>query len=386
MKVLVLGGAGIVGKAITKDLAAQPDVTQVVIGDLNLSRPEKYLKKLGSPKVSAERIDVNDTAKLVKRMKDFDVVANCVYYNTILPVTKAAIEAKVSIVDLGGFFYGTMKQMELDAEARKAGITMLHGCGSGPGATNVLARYGADRLDRVDEIHLRAGGVAPSPGSPPVKGAGMTIRTVIDEYTWNPVVFDHGEYKKMACISGKEFVKFPDPIGVKPTYYSLHSEPLTLSKYIQGVQVVDIKVVFPDEEIARLSPFIEFGLTSSDPVDFEGRPVVPRQFVDRILAAQEQEEEEQGSEYCASVIVVTGEREGVPTKLTYEFMVEHEKQWGNTKTGVPLSVGVLMIGRGEVTKRGFTVPEDCIDPKQYITELKKRGFTFKETEERIRNL
>jgi saccharopine dehydrogenase-like NADP-dependent oxidoreductase len=251
---------------------------------------------------------------------------------------------------------------------------------------NVLARDAANKLDRVDEIHIRAGGVAPSPGSPPPKGAGMTIRTVIDEYTWNPIVYELGEYKKVPCISGKEIVKFPDPIGLKPAYYSLHSEPLTLGKYIQGVKVVDIKVVFPDEEVQKLTPLIEFGLTSQAPIDFQGHSIVPREFIDRVLAAQEQEEEEQGSEFCASVIYVTGEKKGELVKLTYEFLVEHEKRWGNTKTGVPFSVGVLMIGRGEVTQRGFTVPEECIDPLKFIQELKQRGFTFKETEETIRSL
>lgn len=386
MEILVLGGAGIVGKAISKDLVAQPDVSKVVLGDLSVKRAEKYLQLLGSPKASVEKIDVMDHDKLVKTMKGFDVIANCVYYNTILQVTKAAIEAKVHVVDLGGFFYGTIKQMEMTDEAKKAGITLLHGCGSGPGVNNVLARHAANKLDVVDEIHIRAGGAAPSPGSPPVKGAGMTIRTVIDEYTTNPMVYDHGEFKKMPCIFGKEMIKFPDPIGLQPTYYSLHSEPLTLGKYIKGVKVVDIKVVFPDEEIGKLIPLLEFGLLGQDPVQLQGHSIIPRHFVDHILAGQEQEEEEQGSEFCASVIYVTGEKKGEPVKLTYEFMVEHEKRWGNTKTGVPFSVGVLMIGRGEITKRGFTVPEDCIDPIKFIQELKKRGFTFKETEETIRTL
>ncbi|OGP96730.1 MAG: hypothetical protein A2157_04465 [Deltaproteobacteria bacterium RBG_16_47_11] len=386
MKILVLGGSGIVGKAITKDLVSQPDVSQVVIGDLNVKRGEKYLEHLGSAKASVRKVDVNNHQELVKLMKGFDVIANCVYYNTILQVTQAAIEAKVHTVDLGGFFYGTIKQMEMDADLKKAGVTLLHGCGSGPGMNNVLARYAANKLDRVDEIHIRAGGVAPSPGSPPLKGAGMTIRTVIDEYTWNPMVYDHGEYKKMPCISGKEMVEFPDPIGLKPTYYSLHSEPLTLGKYIKGVKVVDIKVVFPDEEISKLTPLIEFGLTSQESIDFQGHSINPRQFIDRVLAAQEQEEEEQGSEFCASVLWITGLKDKTPVKLTYEFMMEHEKRWGNTKTGVPFSVGVLMIGRGEITKRGFTVPEEAIDPVKFIQEVKKRGFSFKETEETVREL
>lgn len=386
MKILVLGGAGIVGKAITKDLVAQPDVSKVVIGDINVRRAEKYLDHLGSSKASVEKVDVSDMRNLIRTMKDFDVIASCIYYGMIIPMTKAAISAKVHIADLGGFFYGTMKQMELDEEVKRAGITLLHGCGSGPGLNNVVCRYAADKMDRVDEIHIRAGGVASSPGSGPVKGAGMTIRTVIDEYTHNPMVYENGQFKKMPCIQGREVVRFPDPIGEQPTYYSLHSEPLTLSKYIRGVKVVDIKVVFPDEEVAKLSPLLELGLTGNEPVEFQGQSIIPRQFLDQVLVSQEEEEEGEGKEFCATVLWVTGKKDKEPVKLTYEYMVEHDKRWGNTKTGVPFSVGVLMIGRGEITNRGFTVPEECIDPVKFIGEVKKRGFIFTETEERVRKL
>ena len=386
MKVLVLGGAGIVGKAITKELSAQSDVSQVVIGDMNAEGAEKYMARLGGDKVSFEKINVSDHDRLVKSMQGFDVVANCVYYETILEVTKAAIEAGVHIVDLGGFYYGTQKQMKLHEEAASAGVTLLHGCGSGPGLTNIVSRYAADRLDKVDEIHIRAGGVAPSPGSPPIKGAGMTIRTVLDEFTINPMAFENGEHVQKPCISGREVVVFPDPIGAHPTYYSLHSEQYTLSKYIEGVNTVTLKVVFPEDELAKLKPLIDLGLTSNEPIDYNGQSIAPRQFLDRILVGQEQQEEEQGSEFCASVIYVTGERGGQAVKLTYTFMVEHEKRWGNTKTGVPLAVGTLMLGRGEITKRGFTVPEECIDPGKFILECKDRGFVFTEKEEIIRKL
>jgi saccharopine dehydrogenase (NAD+, L-lysine-forming) len=387
MKILVLGGAGIVGKAITKDLLEQPDVSKVVIGDIGVERAEKYLSTLGSSKGFVEKIDVNDYNHLVKKMKGFDVIANCVYYGMVIPITKAAIEAKVHYSDLGGFVTGTQAQSEMDEEIQKAGITVLHGCGSGPGITNILARYGADKLDRVDEIHIRAGATAPSAGSPEVKGAGMTIQTVLDEFTMPPVIWDNGEYRELPPISGREVVEFPEPLGEQVCYFSRHSEPWTLGKYIgKGLKHANIKVVFPQEELDKLTPFIESGLTSREPIDFKGRNIVPREFLDHLLVARELLEEEQGSEFCGTLQWVTGMKDNEPVKITHSFMVEHEKRWGNTKTGVCFSVGILMIGRGQITKRGFTVPEEAIDPVKFIEEVKKRGFIFTEKEERFRNL
>ncbi len=386
MKILVLGGSGIVGRAVVKDLAEQRDVSQIVIGDLNVAKAKKFAAQIKSRKVSVRSMDVSDYPKLVQTMKGFDAVGNCVYYGTLLEVTHAAIEAKVHVADLGGMFHLTKKQMNLDGPAKKAGITILPCCGSGPGLNNVLARYGTDKLDQVDDIHIRAGGTAPSPGSPAVKGPGMTIRTVLDEFAMNPIIYKNGKFREVPPLSGKEIVKFSEPIGEQPAYYSLHSEPLTLGMYIKGVKVVTLKVIFPDREIKKINPLIEMGLTSTGPIEFQGKKVSPRQMIDQILASQEQHEEEQGREICATILWVTGKKNGEPTKLTYEYWVEHEKKWGNTKTGVPLAVGLLMLGREQITMRGFAAPEQCINPNDFIKELKQRGFVFRETEEKIRNL
>jgi len=386
MKILVLGGSGIVGRAVVKDLAAQKDVSKIVIGDLNVAKAKKYLSQLKSKKVSVQYVDVSDPNKLVKTMRGFDVVGNCVYYGTLLDVTQAAIKAGVHVADLGGMFHMTKKQMKFDGPAKKAGVTVLACCGSGPGLNNVLARYGADKLDRVDEIHIRAGGVAPAPGSPPVKGPGMTIRTVLDEFAMNPIIYENGGFKEVPPLSGREIVKFSDPIGEQPAYYSLHTEPLTLGMYIKGVKVVTLKVIFPDKEIEKINPLVEMGLASKEPIPWERKKISPRQIVDHILASREQQEEDRGREVCGTVLWVTGIKDGVPTKLTYEYWVEHEKKWGNTKTGAPFAVGLLMLGRGGITMRGFAAPEQCIDPILFMKELRKRGFVFKETEEKIRIL
>ena len=174
MKILVLGGSGIVGRAVVKDLAAQSDVSRIVIGDVNVSKAKKFIAQLKTKKASVQHIDVSDHEKLVRAMKGFDVVGNCVYYGTLLDITRAAIEAGVHVADLGGMFHMTKKQMKFDGQAKKAGVTVLCCCGSGPGLNNVLARYGADQLDRVDEIHIRAGGVAPAPVHSPAPATHCT--------------------------------------------------------------------------------------------------------------------------------------------------------------------------------------------------------------------
>ena len=385
MKVLLLGGAGIVGRAAIKDLVAQDDVSQVIVADLEISRMEQYIRMLGTSKVELRKIDVTDRRALVDLMRGCDVVGNATYWKFCVPVSKAAIEAKVHVVDIGGFYYETQKQMALDAEAKTAGITMLSGCGSGPGINNVLARYGADYLDQTDEIVMHCGGGAPSPNGPPPKGPGMTIRTVLDEFTSKPVVWENGKYAEVPPLSGKEVVRFSEPIGEKTTYCSLHTELATLPLFIKGVKRVVLKVVFPEKEIAEIQPLIDMGLTKTEPILWEGKEVTPRQLLDVILVAKERKVEDAGSQIAATLMTVSGVKAGMPTKLTYEYWVEQEKKWGNKKTGAPFVIGMLMLARKEFTQRGFAAPEH-LNPVAFIDQLKKRGFVFKETKETTRSL
>jgi lysine 6-dehydrogenase len=379
MRVLLLGGSGIVGRAAIKDLVAQDDVSEVVVADLNTGKAKRYLKGLGSNKVSVISLDVSNHTRLVETMRGFDVVGNCVYWKFLIPISKAAIEAKTHVVDLGGMFYETVKQMDLDGSAKESGVTLLSSCGSGPGINNVLARYGAEKLDRVDAIDIWAGAVAPSAGSPPPKGPGMTIRSILDEFTINPMIYENGEYREFPLLSGKETVRFSEPIGEQTLYFSIHTEPLTLGKFIPGVKRVTLKVVFPDKEISRIRPLIELGLTKTEPIRWDGKEIAPRQFLDTILVSSEQRAKEEGKEWCATLVRVSGDKDAYHTKITYEYLVEHEKKWGNTKTGVPFAIGILMLGRGQITMKGFAAPERCINPEDFIAELKKRDFVIKET-------
>lgn len=44
-------------------------------------------------------------------------------------------------------------------------------------------------------------------------------------------------------------------------------------------------------------------------------------------------------------------------------------------TALPLAIGALMLGRGEIRLPGVVAPEDCIDPGPFLVELEKRGVS-----------
>ena len=133
MRALVLGGTGTMGQAAARDLIKQEQVKKVILGDI-ITDPSKLHETLrNSEKVSLSRIDVNDHEGLVRGIKDVDVVINCAgpFHKTALLVARAAIEAKVSYVDIC-YEYEVVSHLfvpEIDNPAKEAGITILTGKG-----------------------------------------------------------------------------------------------------------------------------------------------------------------------------------------------------------------------------------------------------------------
>jgi saccharopine dehydrogenase-like NADP-dependent oxidoreductase len=150
--VLVLGGAGEMGSVAVADLVGRT-AHEVTIGDVRPDVARALLRSLGAPdRVVA--VDVDDLASLAAAMRGTDVVLNATYMRHNVSVTDAAIAAHVHLVDLGSYYAETLEQLDRHGLAKAARCRIVPGCGVAPGLTNVLARLGADRLDRVDAIRI----------------------------------------------------------------------------------------------------------------------------------------------------------------------------------------------------------------------------------------
>jgi len=382
MKILVLGGAGAMGMVTVKDLAESLDVSEVIIGDISIQRIEQIKEWIASEKVSTSIVNVTDHASLIKAMKDADAIANATPYHLNIPVMKAALEARKNLTDLGGVYYTTLKQLEMNDEARKAGITTVLGCGLAPGITDILAKYGADKLDVVNEVHIKYGEI----NIEPVKYK-WSFRTVLEEYTTGPVVYQNGEYKKLPPFSGKQTVKFPEPIGEQMCCYGLYSGVATLPRTIgKGVRVVDCLMVYREEDEQRIKVLNEMGLTSSEPVDFKGTMISPKEFLLRCAPPPDAK----ARDVAGAIVEVLGEKGGERVKCTYSLVCPFHEKYGVSAlaylTGVPLSIVSQMLAKGEISEKGVLPPEVAVNPKPFFAELAERGIKINETIETTRML
>jgi len=372
MKALVLGGTGGMGQGVARDLIKQEQITKVTLGDINTD-PNRVQEKLrASEKVSLIRIDVNDHKGMVSAIKDVDVVINCAgpFYKTAVAVAKASVEAKVNYIDICDDYEAAeiLFASDIDKAAKEAGITVLTGMGSDPGTNNVLVKWYANKLDRVDEIYLYwVVSIAELAGAAWDHSLHMTLGKI-------PQYFD-GKLQHVEGGGGEETEKFLDPLGECLISYVGHPQPITIPRYIKDVKKVVIKGALIPLWVDRLiKEQKETGLLSKEPIDVKGEKVVP---YDLTLKLWEEipKNRDNGPAASGLKVIVKGERKG--KLVTYTADIVGRMAPG---TGLPASIAALMMDTGEVTVKGVVAPEGCINPDKFLAELLKRGAKIHQTE------
>jgi len=375
MRIVVLGGAGAMGMVTTRDLAESPAVSEVVLCDANVERAKEVAGWVASDKLSVRRVDISSQEGIIEAMKDADAIANATPYHLNLVVTKSAIKAGTDLTDLGGVYYMTLKQLRLDKVAREAGVTVVLGCGVAPGIADVLAKYGADKLDGVKEVRIRYGEVNLTPAK-----YKWTFRTVLEEYTRGPVIYQSGKFKRLPPFSGKHVVGFPEPVGKRSCCYALYSGLATLPTTInKGVQMVDCAMSYTDEDEQRINILKEMGLTNTKPIVVKGVKMSPREFLLQVAPPPDVKVKD-----AASIVVeVLGEKEGESTRCTYSLVYQYHEKYGVSAlaylTGVPLSIVSQMLAKGDIEQKGVLPPETAIKPELFIEELGMRRIKINET-------
>lgn len=386
MRIVVLGGAGLMGRIAVKDLAASYGVDQVVIADRNTDLAHKVanLIPVGRSKVSVVHTDVTDHEGLVATLRGADAVLNAVHYYFNLNVMRACLEARTHYTDMGGLFYNTRKQLLLHNEFVAAGLTAVLGMGSAPGVPNVQARYAADRLDTIEYIRIYDG-ILPPPGDD--IGFGYAIPTIIDELTMPPMVFRDGEFVEEATLSGEEDYWFTPPVGLLHCHLSLHSEVATLPVTFQdkGVRECFFKINYwgmSPEAFAKVKLLTDLGFAGTEPVDVRGTPVRPRDVLVTLLAnyipplnAFVQEPADPTRWTKEIVTEVKGIKDG--KELIYRLGTLTPV--GSVPTGVAPSVAAQWLAAGRVPKPGVFPPEVVIGPQPFFEELARRGVITRVT-------
>lgn len=374
MKIAVLGGGGAMGRITVRALTDYTDIEQVIVADYNLPRAEEVVAALTSTNASARQVDVTDEQQLRALLHGCDVALNAADYVFNLPVMSACIAERVHYADLGGLFHVSRQQLALHAEAEQAGITAILGIGGTPGITNMLARAAVDQLERVTSIKVQLGCSDTTPSTAPLV-APYSIRTILDEFTKEPQIYQDGTWIAQRPLSGQEELHFPPPVGLATAIHSLHSECATFPASFQdkGIREVSFKIAFPGDFVSKLTFLVELGFGSAELIDVRGVHVSPREVLARLLEMAPKEVVEPQDCDVLRVVVSGSDTQGQAIEITNQIIVLPYQRWGisagELDTGVPLAIAGHMLTTGAITQRGASGPELCVPVAEFLQEL-----------------
>lgn len=374
MRMLVLG-AGRMGLGAAHDLAAQSDVTEVTVADVDLAKANDIAARVG-PKVRAAKIDCKDQAAVVALMRGHASAISCVNYWLNEGLAEGAIEAGTNFCDLGGNNDVVAAELALDAQARAANVNVVPDCGLAPGMVAVLVAHAAGRFEAIDEIHIRVGGLPQNPQPPLDYQMVFSVEGLINEYIEPARVIRDGKITTVESMTEIESLEFPPPFGTMEAFQTSGGTSTLVETFHGRVNALDYKTIRFPGHCAKFKTMIDLGLCSSEPIEVDGVRVKPRRVLGDLLVKTLPHDE-------PDVVLVRVEVSGGGKRLRYDIIDRYDPKTGLSAmmrtTAFPASIVALMMARGQTTQKGAQPQERCIPPQPFMDELAKREIKVEES-------
>ncbi len=390
-KALIIGAGGVASVAIHKCCQNSEVFEEICIASRTLSKCDAIkvaLEGKTKTKIQTAKVDADNTQELVILIKEFkpDVVINLALPYQDLTIMDACLETKVDYVDTANYEpLDTAKfeykwQWAYKEKFKKAGITALLGSGFDPGVTGVFSAYAQkhyfDEINYIDILDANAGdhGYAFATNFNPE----INIR----EITANGSYWENGNWVETKPLELKKVYDFPE-IGPKDMYLLHHEELESLALNIKGIKKIRFWMTFSEKYITHLNVLENVGMTSIKPIEYEGKQIVPLQFLKAILP----DPASLGSRTKGKTnigCIFQGFKDGKPKTYYVYNVCDHEqcyKEVGSQAisytTGVPAMIGASLVLKGLWKKPGVNNIEE-FDPDPFMEELNKWGLPWKE--------
>ena len=370
--IVVLGGAGGVGRVAVEALTHIDSVDDVVVADLNLEDARALVGTLTSAKLHAAAVDVTDPASLRELIADADVVLNCVgpFYRFGPPTLRAAIDAQVGYVDICDDLDATQALLAMDGAAHDAGIIALIGMGNSPGLANIFVKLCADTL--LDEV--TSADICNIHGGEPFEGAAVLkhrIHAMVDDVP----LFVEGRQIAVRQLdeSGAAHVREIDfaGVGTFPAYPYPHPETITLPATFPTLRrATNLGAVYPLSYFRMTQDLVRAGMAGEDPIAVGEHTVVPIDVMVALLQHHRPrlmaEDGVTGPGGCLRV-EVGGTKGGEEHR--YVFSLTSEGAGAGQGTGIPAALGAALHQLGRLGDRPGVHPPEAVVPVDELLTL-----------------
>ena len=388
-KCLIIGCGGVAGVAIHKCCQNSEVFTEIMIASRTRSKCDALKEKLEgttATKIHTAQVNADNVDELVALINGFkpDVVLNLALPYQDLTIMDACLITKTHYVDTANYEpLDTAKfeykwQWAYREKFREAGICALMGSGFDPGVTSVFSAYAQkhyfDEIHEIDILDCNGG----DHGYPFATNFNPEIN--IREITSNGSYWENGNWVETKPMEIKRSYNF-DQVGVKDMYLLHHEELESLAKNIKGVRRIRFFMTFGQSYLTHLKCLENVGMTSIVPINYEGRQIVPLQFLKALLP----DPASLGPRTVGKTnigCIFRGLKDG--KKKTYYIynVCDHQECYREVgsqaisyTTGVPAMIGAMLVMTGVWNKPGVWNMEE-FDPDPFMVALKKWGLPW----------
>jgi len=356
------------------DLIRNSEVEQVTVADIDEERGRQVCS-IDAGRVHFQRLDVSDDDAVVALLADHDAAISCIVYTHNVRLARAAIQARTHFCDLGGNNDVVSRELALDQQAREAGVNIIPDCGLAPGMVSLLAVHGAGKLDRVDAIHIRVGGLPQTPRPPLDYQMVFSVEGLINEYVQPARIIREGVITEVPSMTEIESLDFPEPYGRLEAFQTSGGTSTLPQSFLGKVKTLDYKTIRYPGHCERFKTMLDLGLASSESMELDGVSIVPREVFGRLIVKHLPHDEPD------AVLVrldFKGTKDGRDVLLRYQILDEYDAANGVSAmmrtTAFPASIVAQMMARGEATRHGALPQEACLPAERFMDELARRGI------------
>ncbi|KRP19595.1 MAG: saccharopine dehydrogenase family protein [Porticoccaceae bacterium] len=401
MNKIVIIGAGGVGQVVAHKCAQLGDIFgHIVLASRTLEKCDTIAQQIQQRygrRIETARVDANNVAELValfKRTKPFLVINVALPYQD-LTIMDACLAAGVHYIDTANYEpldsakFEYSWQWAYQQRFQEAGLMALLGCGFDPGATNVftayLAKHYFDEIHQLDIIDVNGG----DHGYPFATNFNPEIN--IREVTAECRHWEDGQFVTTPAMSIQQRFTCPDDVGSFNIYRMYHEELESLTKHFPTLKKAQFWMSFGDSYLKHLEVLANVGMTAIHPVDFEGRKIVPIQFLKALLPDPSTLGPRTHGKTCIGCVVrgIRDDRE----KTVYLYNIkdhqecyrEVQSQGISYTTGVPAMISAKLMLQGEWFKSGVWNIEQ-MNPDPFMQAMNDYGLPWKIVENPQLNL
>ncbi len=390
-KCLIIGCGGVASVTIHKCCQNSEVFEEIMIASRTKSKCDALKEKLQGTtktKIQTAQVDADNTEELIALINEFqpEVVLNLALPYQDLTIMDACLATKTHYIDTANYEpIDTAKfeykwQWDYRERFEKAGICALLGSGFDPGVTSVFAAHALkhqfDEIHYIDILDCNGG----DHGYPFATNFNPEIN--IREVTANGSYWEDGNWVETEPMEIKREYNFKG-VGDKDMYLLHHEEIESLAINIPNVKRIRFFMTFGQSYLTHLQCLENVGMTSIEPIMYEGKEIVPLQFLRAVLP----DPASLGPRTVGKTnigCIFKGIKDG-QEKTYYVYNIcdhqecykEVESQAVSYTTGVPAMIGAMLVMNKTWYKPGVWNVEE-FDPDPFMEALNQWGLPWEE--------